>query len=421
MSRTKLPIKIAVATARFVVVALASSTRAAAQTETDVFNFDDAAGFGETPNAPLIFDAHGNLYGTTSSGGANSSQLGVAFELNPAVGGGWTETILHSFTGGVDGEFPLGGLVMDHAGNLYGTTQGSGGNNVSDGGTVFEVSPVEGGGWTETVLYSFNTNGTDAQFPRGSLIFDHAGNLYGTGAVGGAYNEGAIFELSPTAGGGWTEKVIYSFSNNGTDGQIPEGALVFDAAGNLYGATTRGGSDNDGIVFELTRRAGAWTEKILHTFDHNGQDGSAPSSNLIFDGAGNLYGATSLGGSHPCNCGTVFELTPKAGGFWSEKILHSFHNTDGWSPTGGVIFDAVGNLYGGTYQGGPNAYGYGTVFELSPTGTGVWTEKVLHAFGTGTDGQNPYGGLVFGSGGNLYGTTIYGGADYGGMVFELTP
>src|ERR1019366_934096 len=208
------------------------------------------------------------------------------------------------------------------------------------------------------VLYSFIHNGTDGGFPQAGLIFDAAGNLYGTTSEGGTSSScsggcGTVFELTPTAGGGWTEKVLHNFNSNGTDGANPYAGLIFDAAGNLYGTTTVGGTYYYGTVFELTPTAGGgWTEKVLHSFNYNGTDGNNPQASLTIDAAGNLYGTTSGGGTYGNYKGTVFELTPAAGGDWTETVLHNFVGPDGAAPLAGLIFDAAGNLYGTTSGGG---------------------------------------------------------------------
>src|SRR5664280_881041 len=264
----------------------------------------------------------------------------------------------------------------------------------------------------EKVLHSFNSNDTDGTNPQAGLIFDAAGNLYGTTKNGGGPNDaGTVFELTPGAGGTWTEKVLWSFGT-GTDGSDPFGALIFDAAGNLYGTTSLGGTSHSGIAFELTPAGGGtWTEKVLHTFG-SGTDGVNPQAGLTFDGAGNLYGTTNGGGTY--NHGTVFELMPAGGGNWTESVAHSFGNgTDGAAPAAGLLLDGAGHLYGTTYLGG--SYGGGTVFRLNAQ------ELVLLYSFSGTDGANPAAGLVLDGGGNLYGTTYSGGdfASYG-TVFEIT-
>jgi uncharacterized repeat protein (TIGR03803 family) len=329
-----------------------------------------------------------------------------------------TETVLHAFDPNLkDGDSPVATLIFDAAGNIYGTTSSGG---AFGKGTVFELTPQAGGGWTENVLYSFG-NGTDGAGPSVSgLIFDAAGNLYGTTYGGGIYRAGTVFELTPQAGGGWTENVLYSFGN-GTDGADPQASLIFDAAGNLYGTTGYGGTHGLGTVFELTPKpGGGWKEKVLHNFKK--ADGFRPHG-LIFDAAGNLYGTTVLGGGH--NKGTVFEMMPQAGGGWMLQVLHSFSKYlpdgtyDGLTPYASLIFDGTGSLYGTTQDGG--AHGCGTVFELVPQADGGWTENVLHDFGNDTDGAYPQSNLIFDAAGNLYGTTYIGGAYGLGTVFELTP
>ena len=229
--------------------------------------------------------------------------------------------------------------------------------------------------------------------------------------------------------GTWgAEKKLHNFIRNGTDGIYPSAGLIFDTDGNLYGTTYGGGDYYRGTVFEMTPNgSGGWTEKKLHNFG-NGTDGANPQDDLIFDAAGNLYGTTGEGGSNACGgpgCGTAFELMSDGGGTWTEKRLHNFGNgTDGVYPYGALIFDADGNLYGTTYGGGSNActgFGCGVAFEMTPNGSGGWTEKKLHNFGSGTDGANPSASLIFDAEGNLYGTTTYGGSHNGGTVFEITP
>jgi uncharacterized repeat protein (TIGR03803 family) len=327
-------------------------------TEKLLFNFNGVDGGG--PNGGLIFDASGNLYGTTVGGGANGN-YGTVFELTPNADSGWTEKVLHSFSFGTDGSFPYGGLIFDASGNLYGTTSG-GGDPDGEYGTVFELTPKAGGGWTEKVLHRFNS--TDGEEPMAGLIFDASGSLYGTTVLGGVYGSGTVFELRPKIGVGWTEKVLHSF-NYPNDGCFPYAGLTFDAVGNLYGTNSECGAHGVGTLFELTpKTGGGWACKILRSFMNNGKDGYFPYGGLIFDASGNLYGTTYSGGAD--GYGTVFELTPKAGGGWAGKILHSFINNgrDGEGPLASLIFDVSGNLYGTTYSGG--ADGYGTVFEINP-------------------------------------------------------
>ena len=403
----------------------------AADNETVLYNFQHYRGTdGAYPYTGVIFDAAGNLYGTTGDGGVSSQatfRYGTVFELSPNGSGGWTEKVLHTFGRGTDGRFPSGNLSLDGAGNLYGTTAS---NADQFSGTVFELSPNAGGDWTETVLYRFR-GGTDGAYPNGKLIFDTAGNLYGVTADGGAYGYGMAFELSPSQGGGWTETVLHNFGN-GTDGQNPYG-LVMDSAGNLYGTTALGGVYNNcyeglscGTVFELSPQAGGgWSETVLHNFG-DGTDGRRPFAGVIMDGTGNLYGTTDAGGIYnncdgfDISCGTVFRLAPNEGGGWTETVLHSFGNgTDGQNPDAGLIFDGTGNLYGTTQSGGSYLY-FGTVFKLSPSQGGDWIETVLHSLGNGNDGAFPYyAGVVLDEDGNLYGTTASGGTQHTGTVFKI--
>jgi uncharacterized repeat protein (TIGR03803 family) len=264
---------------------------------------------------------------------------------------------------------------------------------------------------TETVLHNFLSDTHDGGDPQGNLVFDGAGNFYGTTTFGGSDTYGTAFQMTPKAGGGWIETIIHDFNNDGTDGINPTGGLVVDAAGNLYGSTPRGGANNAGVVFELTPKGGGrWAEKILLTF--NNTDGGVPFDNsLILDAAGNLYGTTQFGGAYVNNFGgTVFELSPATDGAWTETILHSFdaNGTDGYEPLAGLALDAKGNLYGTTFYGGAGCCGI--IFELTPSATGTWSETILHSFGTRhQDGYNAAASLVIDATGNLYGTTIYGG------------
>jgi uncharacterized repeat protein (TIGR03803 family) len=341
--------------------------------------------------------------------------FGLLATASPAFAGS-SETVLHSFgCCGTDGGGPvLANLVVDAAGNIYGTTPNGG---AYGSGVVFELIP-NNGQWTEKILHNFG-KGKDGRHPQAGLIFDTAGNLYGTTGRGGAYSYGTVFELVP-ANGGWTEKVVYSFGNFNY-GRRPWGSLIFDADGNLYGTTQYGGVNDFGTVFELIPSNGGWTEKVLHSFNNNGKDGVFPNCRLTLDKSGNLYGTTSSGGTISCGtygCGIVFELTPGTSGKWTEKVLYNFGGNEIY-PVGGVILDTAGNLYGNFVEGGVR--GWGGVFELTLS-SGKWTQKLLYSFvGAPADGYYPSGGLTFDAAGNLYGTTVNGGAKYAGTVFELTP
>jgi uncharacterized repeat protein (TIGR03803 family) len=336
-------------------------------TEKILHSFQNNGKDGYWPHASLILDAKGNLYGTTYQGGtglctSNSTVIGcgVVFELSPKTGGGWTEKILHSFSYGTDGNYPYGSLVFDAKGNLYGTTYGGGANTYY--GTVFELVPKASGPWAEKVLHSFNDNRTDGYYPYCNLVFDAARNLYGTTSSGGSLGDyGVVFELTPGAGGTWTETILHGFLSNTNDGITPNAGVILDSAGNLYGTTTGGGVYGYGTAFELSpKTGGGWTETVLYSFGDTTNDGQAPYADLIFNG-GNLYGTTAAGG--PSDGGTAFELVSTAGS-WTETVLYSFSDGDGGGPEGGVIFDTTGNLYGTTTYGGTNDAG--TVFEVTP-------------------------------------------------------
>jgi len=417
MRSNRFPVSLTAALAILFAMSFAT-TVAAAPTETILYKFSGTD--GNSPHSTLIFDAAGNLYGTTEVGGLYDG--GTVFELTPGTGGVWTQKVLYSFHKyGNGGRYPEGSLVFDTAGNLYGTTQQGGPNNA---GTVFELTPGTGGIWTETTLHRFNIK--DGYSPWAALIFDKSGNLFGTTEYGGNHNNGVIFELSPKSGGGWSEKLLHTFNHphsHSPDGAQPMAELMFDALGNLYTTTFGGGPGPVGTVVELTPHPGAnWTEAVIDSFGglHTARN---PAAGLVSDATGNLYGTTKGGGGH-CNCGTVFELTPQSGGGWAETRLFAFGNTSGAEPTASLIFDANGNLYGTAT--GSGAYQQGTVFELMPAAGGTWTETVLHDFkNDGTDGNQPRGGLVFDSSGNLYGTTGYGGntaCQLGcGTIFKITP
>lgn len=391
------------------------ATAAAAQ-EGVLYSFKANDIDGSVPHAGLVADASGNLYGTTFSGGS-SLFYGTVFELTPGTGGTWTMTVLHSFENdGKDGTIPQAGLVFDASGNLYGTTSTGGHFN---NGTVFKLAPASGG-WTETILYAFYGS-NDGSDPQGTLVFDAAGNLYGTTGGGGAHGSGTVFELAPTTSGAWHKTILHSFNSSSNDGNFPTAGLVRDASGNLYGTTFKGGTYGRGMVFELSPTGtGGWRYTAMHEFN-SGDDGQYPYDGLILDASGSLYGTTEDGGVH--GSGTVFEISPRTGGGWSEKVIHSFGETlnDGVNPLDALVMDSAGNLYGTTEHGGVNG-SLGTVFQLSPTTGGAWIETVLHVFNDNDgDGFYPFAGLITDGSGNFYGTTTQGGAADLGTVFKIVP
>jgi len=390
---------------------------------------------GSGPMGGVVFDQAGNLYGTTAYGGnvggwfCEPVGCGVAYKLAPGRKGKWTQSVLYTFC--LDDcadqqSNPLAGLIIDQAGNLYGTSSGGYGYWA---GTVFMLAPTAQGGSAESTLYGFCANGQwpcpDGLLPEDSLTFDQAGNIYGTTTAGGNYEGGCdggcgvVFKLAPNSNGGWTDTTPYSFCSlpNCADGYAPSSGVTFDTAGNLYGTTPAGGASGQGIVFELTPNAdGSWTQTVLYNFT-GGKDGGSPSGNLIFDAAGNLYGSASTGGTY--GGGTLFELSRKTNGVWRPKMLHEFTGgKDGSAPSWGVTFDKVGNLYGTANGGG--AGGYGVVFKMTPTAKGGWNFQVLYAF-TDNPGASPLSTLVFDASGNLYGTTYGDGSKTFGSVFEIIP
>jgi hypothetical protein len=385
----------------------------------------------------------------------------VALAFVSSASASWKEKVLYSFQGIPDGATPAGGVVFDSEGNLYGATTEGGADNcpgIAQCGTVFQLTPPaqKDGVWTETILYVFKGKTVnDGSTPAGGVILDKAGNIYGTTGYGGSgdcvllggnVGCGTVWELSPPKekGGKWTEQILYSFKKV-DNGWLPQGDLTFDGAGNLYGATEFGGGKGTtcdslytgqcGTVFELSppmKNGGKWTETVLHNFagiasGKNDGDGANPNGGLIFGTGEVIYGSTGSGGSdggHCPNsdgfvgCGTVFRLSLTENGAWSETILHRFRGRpgDGSNPNGNLVLDSKGDPYGATVGGGADEEG--TAFYLSETG-GRWQEDTLLNFLDGNNGAVPMGGLVFVSAGHLLGTNSIGGGIGGGEVYEL--
>jgi uncharacterized repeat protein (TIGR03803 family) len=408
-----------------------------AATETVVYSFQGSPD-GASPQASLVADSAGNLYGTTKLGG---SSYGTVFELSPPAtsGGAWTESILYAFQNAPnDGAFPIGTLVFDKQGNLYGTTQ-QGGLGGAGTGTIFELTPpaTTGGAWTETILWTFPPDLLKGYAPAGKLEMDAAGNLYGTTQFGGANVNactacGVVFELikPKTSGQSWSERVLYNFGTVANDGMTPAPDVLL-RGGVLYGTTQSGGTAKSGTIFQLTPKSGFWTETILHNFIDS--EGIVPLGGLVADASGNLFGTTTAGGNRSiCSCGTVYELSPPAvsGRTWQEKTLYAFVGlTDGSRPFGSLWLDSRGNLYGtATIRGIKHFEGFGTVFKLNAPAVsgGAWTLSVLHDFGGfgAGDGVFPLGGVIL-LNGSFCGTAMSGGTGSGsngsGVVFSVTP
>jgi uncharacterized repeat protein (TIGR03803 family) len=385
------------------------------QTHKVLYNFKGAPD-AENPSIGLVADPSGKLYGVTSSGGLHG--WGAVFELTPpsAQGGEWTESVIYNFVGGNDSGGPAAGLILDHAGNLYGTTLSGGGSGHD--GTVYELTPpdVPGSEWTETLIYRF-AGSPDGEYPVASLVFDRAGNLYGTTVFGGKFSNGAVFRLAPPAakGGEWTETVLYSFVGQG-DGLDPQAGLILDSTGALYGTTW------SQTVFKLTPPAdhrSNWTLQSLYNFGGGDHRGSLSNGNLLAARNRSLIGTQQFG-EGSSNAGTVFQLTPGTQGLpWTETLIHQFTGgSDGLYPLAGVISDRAGNFYGTTESGGTSTAG--TVFKLTPSQSGAWTET-SYSFRGGLDGSSPAAGVIFGKGGALYGTTAGGGSFGKGTVFQIVP
>jgi uncharacterized repeat protein (TIGR03803 family) len=419
--------------------ALGSAVHAQASEYNVIYSFQGGSD-GVQPYGPMIADSAGNLYGTTEFGG--SQRFGTVFKLTLGAGGTWTESILYNFSNGTDGGEPQAGMVMDSAGNLYGTTTAGGAVSCTSGGgycgVVYELSPGSGGSWSESVLVNFT--GANGLIPQAGLIFDSAGNLYGTTGSGGAHGDGTVFELT-NSGGTWTQSILHNFSNS--DGRSPALGLVFDTTGNLYGTTFSGGDLSAclgfgcGTVYELTPESGGtWSFQLLHRF--NVTNGATPEG-VVLDSSGNLYGATAYGGTGSCSgpvesgCGLVYELSPVSGGAWREKIIKGFTGigTSIVNPNP-VVLDASGNVYGTSLFGGLQVCNddletCGTIYELTPASTGAWTLTGLYAFRDNSNGFFPYAGLTIDSAGNIYGTTGAGGdmscGSTGGcgVVFRIVP
>ena len=363
---------------------------------------------GGQPYSGVTLNSGGDLFGTTHTGNQGTN-WGQVYELQYS-GSSYTFFDLHLFDGAIEAP-----AVFGPNGTLYSASP----NNLTlyHHGYVLNVSPPTAPVcynmlclWDGNVLYGFS-GGADGDTPNyGALIFDRVGNMYGTTSAGGSGN-GVVYELMGS-GINWTEQALYSFSGSG-DGATPFSGVIFDNAGNLYGTTTAGGASGNGAVYELSPSGSGWTEHVIYSFT-GGSDGSYPTAGLIFDASGNLYGSTNKGGTS--GGGTVFELSPSGGG-WTYSLLHSLTGGANCGPWASLTLKG-GNLYGATVCDGTSSAG--NVFELSPSGNG-WTYSSLYDFSGGNDGKFPYGSVTFDSAGNLYGTTLRGGTYLQGVVWKITP
>ena len=389
---------------------IALSLVSAAATTTDViFSFEEDD--GEYADTDLETDSAGNIYGTTVLGGDHGS--GTVFQLSPTPNG-WVQNVLYSFTGGADGGEPYKGVSIDRQGNLYGTAVTGGSGSCEGGcGVVYKLTN-SGGTWTQNVIYAF-TGGADGSGPGARVTVDGSGNVYGMTPTGGTYGAGTIYKLHPH-GGSWMFQVIHTFTG-GADGSNGSAGRMLLSQGQLYGAATSGGLYGAGVVFKLMPTAvGEWDFKKLYSF-HGQPDGSFPYGALLRAPAGNVYGTTYYGGAN--GIGAVYELAPRPTGEWKERIIYSFQNgSDGNSPISNLVHDSAGNLYGTTSEGG---LGSGTIFKLTPSGGGQWSESVVHAFQGPPDGGFSYNGMVVDRFGNFYGATVHGGDDDDGCVYQFTP
>jgi uncharacterized repeat protein (TIGR03803 family) len=408
------------------VIALALSSLANAQTESTLHTFTETTSFW--PQGALLEDSAGNLYGTTRAGGTYG--VGTVFEMSPpaVLGGAWTLTTLYNFVPyGSGGYVAVSDLITDSTGAFYGTTY-SGGNPVCNCGVVYKLTPpaTKGGAWTEKTLYAFTGN-SDGRLPVAfALTRNSQGIIYGTTIRGGTWDSGVIYQLAPGTGGTYTESVLYSFGDL-ADASTPNGPLAMDSTGTLYGVTSLGGVFDDGTVFKFVPAAKGQlaTESILFSFKSGSKSGTTPSGSLLWDTSGNLYGVTNGGGSAN-NDGVVYELTP-AKTTWTQTILYTFSKQSGSNPVGGMIWNPTnGALFGTTSSQNGKTSGDGTVFQLSPpTVQGeAWTLSTLFQFTYNTVGGYPTGTITRDpTTGTLYGTALNGGVVgcdlYCGVVWKI--
>jgi uncharacterized repeat protein (TIGR03803 family) len=395
-----------------VVLALVGAAWAANTTQV-IYSFA-GGNDGEYTDTELVMDSAGNLYGTSVQGGAFGG--GTVFQLAPS-GSGWTHTVLYNFTGGADGGEPYKGVTLDSHGNLYGTAVTGGSGSCEGGcGVVYQLTN-SGGVWAESVIHAF-TGGNDGSGPGSPVVFDKRGDLYGTTPTGGAKGFGVVYEMRPSANGSWNLSVIHTFTG-GTDGLGGSASkMLLDSAGNLYGTSTVGGANGFGNVFKLTFSGSQWQLTTLYSFKDQ-PDGASPYGGVILGKDGNLYGTTYYAGAN--DVGTVYKLTHNSGS-WIESVIYNFKGgSDGDSPISTLVSDPKGDLYGTTSDGGSPQCGCGTIFRLRPGSGGAWTESVAYRFPGDPKAGFAYNGMVSDGTGNFYGATVHGGTENDGAIYRFVP
>ena len=393
-------------------VAMLIATASASSTEV-IYSFA-GGNDGEYLDTDLVMDSAGNIYGSTVQGGDFGS--GTVFQLSPSATG-WTHTVLYSFKGGKDGGEPYKGVTLDAQGNVYGTAVTGGGGSCEGGcGVVFKLTN-SGGTWTQTVIHFF-TGGNDGSGPGSGLTLDGHGNFYGMTPTGGAYGLGTIYQLRLEPSGAWRLRVIHTFTGGDDGSSGSAGRLLLDRAGNLYGVATVGGANGKGVAFKIAHSATTgWTLTPLYAFKDQ-PDGALPYGGLIFDKAGNLYGTTYYAGAN--DVGTVYRLT-HSNGSWTETVLYSFKGgADGSSPISTLVSDPAGNLYGTTSDGGTSC-ACGVIFKLARASSDTWIETVPYRFPGAPNAGFSYNGMVSDAAGNFYGATTHGGPANDGTIYKFMP
>ncbi|HEX3820353.1 MAG TPA: choice-of-anchor tandem repeat GloVer-containing protein [Candidatus Sulfotelmatobacter sp.] len=381
----------------------------AANTTKLIYSFGGATD-GEYTDTELVMDSAGNLYGTSVQGGTFGG--GTVFQVTPTG----VHTVLYNFTGGADGGEPYKGVTLDAKGNLYGTAVTGGGGGCEGGcGVVFKLAKT-GSSWTQSVIHQF-TGGTDGSGPGSPVAFDEQGNIYGTTPTGGANGVGVVYQLKP-GGGGWTLKVIHAFTG-GTDGSGGSaGRFFIDTAGNLFNVCTTGGAHGFGVVYEISPSTEKWKFTTLYAFKDQ-PDGASPYGGVVFDKAGNIYGTTYYAGAH--DLGSIYKLTRNGAG-WTESVLYSFKGgMDGASPISSLVADSAGNFYGTTSEGGATTCGCGVIYKLAKGASSKWTESVVYRFPGEPSPGFAYNGMIKGMAGSFYGATVHGGNGNDGAVYQFTP